>query len=91
MSLAWQSRVYSETRRHDHRSLPSACEATPTADGDRQRPGGVVEPMRHGGAPGRESGARYGITQMIPMFCTLAQDRPVLHVPVATVPEPQQG
>src|SRR4051812_6343596 len=28
---------------------------------------------------------------MMPMFWTFAHDRPVLHVPVATVPEPQQG
>jgi hypothetical protein len=35
--------------------------------------------------------AFYVWTQMIPMPCTFAQDRLVLHVPVVTVPEPQQG
>ena len=34
---------------------------------------------------------RYGMTQMTPIVATLAQNRPVLHVPLATVPEPQQG
>ena len=29
--------------------------------------------------------------QMTPIVATFAQNRPVLHVPLATVPEPQQG
>ena len=28
---------------------------------------------------------------MMPIVATLAHNRPLLHVPVATVPEPQQG
>jgi hypothetical protein len=34
---------------------------------------------------------RYGMMQMTPMPWTLAHDRPVPQVPVATVPEPQHA